>query len=222
MIDIYLRWRVLEEAIQELSIQSPPMELQQRAVQIVQEEKELLGKKAFFAKLENSHRTEKEYVTKLAQSPFLKETLLREKVLRYNAVRRGWVEYDQWLFSSKKEAEQFLSTRKDPKTPPIRSILYRNMMPTGLSKPTIDLLFSTPQGEKTLSLKGPNGTYRVLKVHEKGQARPVPWAEVKKEVFSWILRNPPSRAEFLNWIEDQLKRSEIEYAHRSAERNQNR
>ncbi len=218
-LDIYLRWRVMEDAIQKLSLSPSPLDRHHRASQIVQEERTQLGKKAFFSRLKQSNLSEKEYVTQLAQSPLLKETLVREQVLRYDAVRRGWVEYDQWGFSSIKEAEQFRASGKAPKTPPLRLILYGNMHPTGLSKPTIDLLFSTPRGEKTLPLQGPHGTYRIMKVHEKSQARPVPWAEVKREVFSWILRNPPSRAEFLNWIDDQLKRSKIEYAHRSAERN---
>ena len=218
-LDIYLRWRVLKDAIQALSIQTTPLELAQRASQIALQEKDQLGTNNFFAKLKQLKLSEKEYVAKLAQSPLLKETFVREQVLRYDAIQRGWVEYDQWRFTSKKEAEQFRATGKTPKSPPLRLILYGNMRPTGLSKPAIDLLFSTPEGEKTLPLQGPDGTYRIMGIHKKSQARPVPWAEVKREVFSWILQNPPSRAEFLNWIDDQLKRSKIEYAHRSTERN---
>lgn len=214
-VDLYLRWRVLDDEIRKLHVDATGEELRRRAEQIVREEESLIGTEPFLARLRERDLTRREYARLLTGSPLLKETLLREIVVRYSALREGWIRVDLWTFPARTEAEAFLADKEGKDLSPARGILARGAGAVNLSRTTVERLFSTPEGTWTPPLQTPGGEFLVAHVRESGLARAVSYAEARAEVFEWILRTPPTKAELVNWIEGRLKRSKIEYAHRN-------
>ncbi len=211
-IGLYLRWRVLEDKIKTHQIDASPEELRRRAEQIFLEERSLVGVEKFDSRLRKQGLTRADYTQMLMENPTLKVTLQREKVVRYSALSAGWIEADQWLFSSKIEALSFLK-KKERERKPVKGVISRE---AGLPLPPegMEALFSTEKGEWTPLIQTGEGKYLVAFVRENRPPRPVSFSEAEPEIFNWILGNPPTKAELMNWIEGQLKWSDIEYANR--------
>ena len=177
-VDLYLRWRVVADAIDELKVEPSSSELALRAAKIMEEERTLLGKADFAKRLQKLGLNEDLYVRKILKSPLLKDTLQKEMIVRYTAWIRGWIECDWFSFDPRKQAETFL--QKDPEKKSLQNslVLCKNTAPTRLSKEGSDVVFSTPEGGRTAPLRGTDGRFHVVSIRKTYPARKASWPKV--------------------------------------------
>lgn len=233
-IDLYVRWKILENRREKLGIENTPQELARRADAMIAEYKKAQGPEVFQKQLELEGFTEKTYRDYVLKNRLFVEKLTLEKMIRFSYFQEGWVETDRFFFAEAPDAEAFLGLVKakgydtaaeEFKSPKGRTgrrpreVFLRDLPPPDFDATIVEKLFSMTDGSTTAIERNPQGVYFVVHVRKRVSAQTATYASLQERIFEWILEDPPADAELAGWIDLQLKRSKIEYADRGTQGN---
>lgn len=240
-VDQVVRARILEERKAALGIVNTEAELRRRAEAELRRIKAYMGEDALLTRLAAEGTTEARYVEHLSRSRALDEMLALDKIVRYQALVDDWVEIERVLLPDEGTARRFVrafrekgfdaaaeeALRESPRPGPLRRVrekFARSFPPLRPPLPpaAVEEIFSLKDGEVSgVQPAGPGG-WCVVKLLARAAGRRSPYAEVREEILSGILRDPPARDEYAAWLETEFSKAKVEYADRSASRNQGR
>jgi hypothetical protein len=233
-VDVYIRWKILEQARARLGIANTPEELAKRADVMIAEYKKLQGEAEFRRQLEAEGYTEEAYRDFVAKNRLFVEKLTLEKMVRYSFLAEGWVETDRMLFADEEDAKAFLASAREKGFGPAvdaikeargrtvrrpREVWLRDLAPADLSPETVEKAFGAAEGAILGVERGRGGVSIVLQVKKRVPPSQEKYGALRGRVFEWILAEPPREEELSAWIDLQLKRSRIEYADRGSKGN---
>lgn len=224
-VDQYVRWRILEDRKAKLGIDHTPEELRRRAETFVRRVRERMEEKAFREQLGREGLTEESYVLRIQASRFLSETLVLEKIVRFQSLSEERVEIDRVVFRVGAEAAAFHRRAReggfdaalaalggDPsKGAHHHETFSRGLPREDLDETTIQALFEARPGDLLDPVVTRLTLWCVIRVAARHAARQVRYQDVKGEILEGILREPPPPEELKRWLDRELSRSRIEY-----------
>ncbi|MBI2899323.1 MAG: hypothetical protein HYY17_04015 [Planctomycetes bacterium] len=228
-IDLYVRWKVIEDRRRNLGIENTPEELGRRADAMIAQYKKSQGEEVFRRQLEAEGYTEASYRDFVVKNRLFAEKLTLEKMVRYSYFAEGWVETDRMLFADPEDGKSFLARAKEKGydkaaeetkeargrvTRRPREIFLRDLAPADLPPATVERIFSLPVGGLSDLEQGRTGASCIILVRKRQTPRPDPYDSLREPVLQWILEEPLSDAELAAWIDLQVKRSRVEYSDR--------
>jgi len=240
-VDQCVRGRIVEERRAALGIVNTPAEIRRRAEAVVRQAREGLGEAALRERLSREGFTEEAYLDHLAGSRLLDQTLVLEKIARYEETVGGSLEIDRMTFVDEKDALRFAESCREkgfdgaadafrgtgPVTRRPRETFPRGSPPAPpdappLDPPIVEALGRMKPGEVTGAVASRSRLFYVIRLVASRPGREVPYPEVKDEVFESILRSPPAPPEIRRWIETRFAGARIEYADRRPAGGRNR
>lgn len=227
-VDLYLKFRLLEDRKAALGIVHTPDELRRRAEAEVRRTKQGLGEAAFNAQLGREGTSEARYVDFLSASRRLQDMLTLDKIIRYDALLHDGVRIERVVFTDESQARDFkkesLASGFDAAAAKARVRLVesfpRHVPPDRppLDPWIVDAVFALKPGQATDVETSRSNLFYVIRLVEFRKAAPVPYPEARAKVLDSVLEDPPTVRDYERWFERELSRAKVEYADRGFSR----
>jgi hypothetical protein len=228
-VETYVRWRVVEDRRKELGIAPTLDERRRRAEAYVARVRRTMPDAEFRARLASEGIDETAYVDRLAESEWMRQLLVLDLIVRYQAMTDGMLTVDRVVFADEAEARRFASRCREAgfdaaaeglqaarpagvrKLP--RETFARTAPPVepALDPWIVEAVDALSPGQATDVESSRTELKYVIRLVEKRPGRPAPFAEARAEVLRSVLQDPPTPEDIRAWIASRSARARIEY-----------
>jgi hypothetical protein len=174
--------------------------------------------------------TEEAKLAQIAQSRFLSQMLILDKIMRYAELLEDRMEIDRAYFAEEADARRFqeacgakgfdaasqelLPERKATKGCLPKETFPQAQPPTDPPLDTwiVDELFRLSAGGITGVESSRSNLYYVIRLRGFRKGRDVVYSQVKEELLEGILKEPPAQQDYARWMEREMARCKVEYA----------
>ena len=183
----------------------------------------------FHARLSAEGLEEKDYVARLAASPWLSQTLTLDLIVRFQALVDGGMTIDRMAFADEAGARRFRDLCREKgfdaaaeatsaarpagvrRLP--RETFSRSSPPADpvLDRWVVEALDRLQPGELTDVESSRSDLKYVARLVDKRAGRSLPFAQGRAELLEGILKDPPEPEETRAWMGSRLERVRLEY-----------